>query len=339
MTVASAIHGSRSSRRSAAPASSVNTFVSGVTAAIRNTCDRGTCEAPRTSIVRAAKNGLRVSVTAAAPSTTTVMNTIAPTFRSRSRRSAGCGASASDVDSAGRGISARRGSARRPSGRPPRRRSGRRSRTPLARSRRPRSSRRAAQRRASSNAPISLHLGLQRDARTSAPRAPGSRGSARGRRPIGAPGSATMKFACFVETDGASDPSALAPRRLDQTGRVVALRVREDAPAVRLGERLGPAAPLARLVHRVRGSGPHRPRAGGRRRRSPRRRPPGSDRRYANPASAASTRLGATLAQTGTSGCARATSAIAPPWAPAFIRTAPPSVAGIATPNSRPARP
>ena len=41
----------------------------------------------------------------------------------------------------------------------------------------------------------------------------------------------------------------------------------------------------------------------------------------------------------GTSGSAPRTSAIAPPWAPAFIRTDPPSVAGIATPNSSPARP
>ena len=35
----------------------------------------------------------------------------------------------------------------------------------------------------------------------------------------------------------------------------------------------------------------------------------------------------------------RTTSAISWPWAPAFIQTAPPSVAGIATPNSSPAQP
>ncbi len=84
VTVAWAIQGSRSSRASADPASRVNTFVPGVIPAIRRTSDRVTCDVPLTSILWAAKYGLLVSVTAAAPSNTVAMNAIAAIFRTRS---------------------------------------------------------------------------------------------------------------------------------------------------------------------------------------------------------------------------------------------------------------
>src|SRR5205085_8122182 len=47
----------------------------------------------------------------------------------------------------------------------------------------------------------------------------------------------------------AADRQLLATRVLDQAGRVIPGRVDEDAPAVRLGERLGSSPPLPRLLH------------------------------------------------------------------------------------------
>ena len=64
-----------------------------------------------------------------------------------------------------------------------------------------------------------------------------------------APGSVTMKFECLRRHGCAAHAKALASRRLDQASRMVALGVGEDAPAVRLGERLGTAAPFPCLVH------------------------------------------------------------------------------------------
>ena len=70
-----------------------------------------------------------------------------------------------------------------------------------------------------------------------------------------APGSATMKFACFVETRWRRRPaSPCSPAASIRRGGVVARRVREHAAAVRLGDRLRRAAPAPGLVHRARGS-------------------------------------------------------------------------------------
>ena len=245
---------------------------------MRNTSDRVTCDVPRTSIVRAAKNGLRVSVTAAAPSTT-------PSRRTRSPPSSGAVAAVRvahrDDPSPARGPPGSRRPARRlarlPPGRPARCRS---TIDDLGTHRRSGSAavpvrRRAAQRRASSNAPISLTSGSsEMPAESARPAVWISRMSAR-TSVARAPGSATMKFACFSRHGCAAHPEALASGRLDQSGGVVALGVGEDAPAVRLGQRLCPAAPLACLVHPGADLGPHPPRPAERRHPSPPRRPPG----------------------------------------------------------------
>ena len=64
-----------------------------------------------------------------------------------------------------------------------------------------------------------------------------------------------------------ADPETLRSRRLDQPGGVVAVGVLEDRPAVRLGERLRPPAPLPAPPPSAPGSRPRRRGRAGRRRR------------------------------------------------------------------------
>ena len=133
----------------------------------------------------------------------------------------------------------------------------------------------------------------------------------------------------------AADPGPLQPGFLDQSRGVSVGRVLEHASAVRLGERLGPSPPLASLVHRGadREADPPAGARTGRPSRRHRRAARSGDRRIRPPPRARAPRA---RPRAGRPRSSTRTSAICPPWAPAFIFTAPPSVAGIATPKARP---
>ena len=118
-----------------------------------------------------------------------------------------------------------------------------------------------------------------------------------------APGSATMKFACFLETKAPPSRFPLPPAASISRAAWSSSGFGEDAPAVRLGERLGRRrhARASSIRSRIGSDRPRVSRTIGarddgvvRQARSPVREP--RVRRV--------DRLGATIAQTGTSGCA-----------------------------------
>ena len=154
--------------------------------------------------------------------------------------------------------------------------------------------------------------------------------------PARAPGSATMKFACFVETCAPPTRWPFEAGGLDQSGRVVARGVLEHAAAVRLGEGLRSAPPIPGRVH----LGTDRYRIA----RLERDGQPGDDRVLGQrrpPVGEPDVRDRLACARRAGGG-PRPTSRRRPSnasCAPAFILTAPPTVAGIATPKARPARP
>ena len=156
--------------------------------------------------------------------------------------------------------------------------------------------------------------------------------------------SLTMKLACFSDTTRRRSAWPLSPAAVDQPAGRVVRRVAEDAAGRRQAERLVGLAPAADVVEPRLDRRPGRPARAGRsrRRRARRGRRRGGVLEPAVAVGQAEVRGAARPPRCRRWPRTRAdsrTPAMSASWAPALAQTAPPTVPGMASPNSRPDRP